>query len=326
MKSWIVKELGDPVVALDLIDKNRPSVSDGEVLIKVEAAALNFFDILQCQGKYQERHELPFTIGAEIAGTVIESSKGSQFKVGDRVSALPKLPNGGLSELVAVSNESVFPILDAISYEEASAMMITYHTAYNALHTCANLKQGEVLVVHAGAGGVGSAAIQLGKAAGALVIATAGGKEKGSICREAGADVVIDYLTEDFVDIIKKHTNGRGADVIFDPVGGEIFDKSRKCIAFAGRILAIGFAGGSISEVPVNHILVKNYSVVGVHWGLFAKLFPEKVKKEHEILMHLYKKRAFRPLIQKVFQFTEVPEALTQLSNRASWGKLVVKV
>lgn len=324
MRQWVVQQLGDPKDALKLIESERPDSQVGEVLIEVAAAALNYFDILQCQGKYQEKHELPFTIGAEVAGMVVEAGENSGFRAGDRVAGLPQLPRGGLSELVAVHQDSVFHIPDSLSYAKAASMMITYHTAYYALHTCANLKEGEVLLVHAGAGGVGSAAIQLGKAAGATVIATAGGPEKVDICTRLGADLAIDYLSEDFVELVKKYTNGTGADVIFDPVGGDIFDRSRKAVAFAGRILAIGFAGGTISQAPVNHLLIKNYSIIGIHWGLFARLFPEKVKEEHGKLMELYEKRLIQPLIQKEYSFTEAPEALTALSNRKSWGKLVV--
>lgn len=326
MKAWLVKELGDPKEALHLEELSKPTVADHEVLITVEATALNFFDILLCQGKYQERPELPFAIGAEVAGTVIGVSKGSKFRVGDRVSALPKLPSGGLAEIVAVSEELVYPVPDFVSSVHATSMIITYHTAYYALHECGNIKEGEVLLVHAGAGGVGSAAIQLGKVAGAFVIATAGGEEKVNICEKLGADMVIDYLSDDFVDIVKKHTDGRGADVIFDPVGGDVFDRSRKCISFAGRLLTIGFAGGTIPSVPINHILVKNYSVVGVHWGLFAKLKPQKVVEEHNELMNLYEKGLINPLIYREFQFDEVPEALQLLAGRKTWGKLVVRV
>lgn len=205
-------------------------------------------------------------------------------------------------------------------------MIITYHTAFYALHECGNIKEGDVLLVHAGAGGVGSAAIQLGKAAGAFVIATAGGEDKVNTCKDLGADVVIDYLSEDFVQIVKEHTNGRGADLIFDPVGGDVFDRSRKCISFAGRILVIGFAGGSIPTVPTNHLLIKNYSVVGVHWGLFAKLKPDQVMKNHNQLMALYEKELVKPIIYREFHFDEVPEALHLLAGRKTWGKLVVKL
>ena len=170
-------------------------------------------------------------------------------------------------------------------------MFITYQTAYYALHRNAHLLAGETLLVHAGSGGVGSAAIQLGKAAGATVIATAGSDEKTQVCKELGADFVINYRSNDFVQIVKEITDGKGADVIFDPVGGDTFDRSRKCIAFEGRILVIGFAGGRIADAPTNHALIKNYSIVGVHFGLFRNLMPKEVMKAHLELMELYEKR-----------------------------------
>ena len=234
MKGWLVKELGNHNDVLTIGKLEKPARQENELLIEVRATALNFFEILVCQGKYQEKPPLPFTIGSEISGTVVDSSEGSCFKVGQRVIAQLRLPNGGLTEYVSVEEDSVFPIPDNMDWNEAAAFFVTYHTAYYSLFNRTNIQPGEVLLVHAGAGGVGSAAIQLGKSCGAFVIATAGGEEKIRICRELGADFTIDYLQEDFVKIVKEATNGRGADVIFDPVGGKVFDQSRKCIAFIG--------------------------------------------------------------------------------------------
>ena len=290
MNTWQVTQLGDPQDALRLGDTSKPVPKAGEVLIKVEAIALNFFDILQCQGKYQEKHPLPFTPGAEVSGIIEELGDGISFSVGQRVLATPHLPKGGFSEYVVVAEKSVFPIPDSLSYNEAAALFITYQTAYYALHRNAHLLAGETLLVHAGSGGVGSAAIQLGKAAGATVIATAGSDEKIQVCKELGADFVINYRSNDFVQIVKEITDGKGADVIFDPVGGDTFDRSRKCIAFEGRILVIGFAGGRIADAPTNHALIKNYSIVGVHFGLFRNLMPKEVMKAHLELMDLYEK------------------------------------
>jgi len=327
MKGWLVRELGDPSEALTLeSDLVRPKIGENEVLIKVEATALNFFDILLCQGKYQEKPPIPFTIGSELSGTVVQAGNESKFKEGQRIMALPDLPNGGLVEYIAIKENKVFPIPNSMSWEEGASMFVTYHTSYYALHNRANLKSGEVLLVHAGAGGVGSAAIQLGKAAGAFVIATAGGEDKVKVCKELGADMVIDYLNEDFVQIVKEATDGKGADVIYDPVGGKVFDRSRKCIAFDGRILVIGFASGTIPEIAINHILVKGYSVVGVHWGYFMQLTDQAtIENEHEALMKLYNEGKIKPLIYKTFQFDQVKEALELLGNRQTWGKLVVR-
>lgn len=325
MNTWQVTQLGDPQDALSLVDIPKPVPKAGEVLIKVEAIALNFFDILQCQGKYQEKHPLPFTPGAEISGVIEECGDGIDFSVGQRVLATPHLPKGGFSEYVVVAEKSVFPIPDSLSYNEAAALYITYQTAYYALHRNAHLLAGETLLVHAGSGGVGSAAIQLGKAAGATVIATAGSDEKIQVCKELGADFVINYRSNDFVEIVKEITEGKGADVIFDPVGGDTFDRSRKCIAFEGRILVIGFAGGRIADAPTNHALIKNYSIVGVHFGLFRNLMPQEVMKAHLELMDLYKKGMIKPLIYNEFAFGEIPDALDLLADRKTWGKLIVK-
>ncbi|WP_156289672.1 NADPH:quinone oxidoreductase family protein [Oceanobacillus salinisoli] len=327
MKGWIVRELGKPNDVLKLeTNLKEPKMDNNEVLIKVEAAALNFFEILLCQGKYQIKPSLPFTIGAEVSGTVIKTNNNSKFEVGERVLALPELPKGGLVERVSVKEESVHPIPDSMPWEEAASMFITYHTSYYALKKRANIKKGEVLLVHAGAGGVGSAAIQLGKASGAYVIATAGGEGKVKICKELGADIAINYLQEDFVKIVNRVTDGKGADVVYDPVGGQVFERSRKCIAFNGRILVIGFASDNIPSIPLNHILVKNYSVVGVHWGYYANVSSHAVEKDHEELMKLYGEGKIKPLIYKNYEFTDVTNALQLLAERKTWGKLVVKL
>jgi len=325
MRSWMVTELGEPKDVLKLEEVPKPAVEAGKVLVEVESSSLNFFDILLCQGKYQERPPIPFTPGAEISGIIRSVGEGCKLKAGQRVIATPELPKGGLSEWVSVPEDSVYVISESVSAGEAAAMFITYHTSYYALYHRANIQKGEVLLVHAGAGGVGSAAIQLGKAKGAKVIATAGGQEKVQICKDLGADVAIDYLSDDFVDIVKKESDGFGADVIFDPVGGDVFDRSRKCIAFDGRLLAIGFASGRIPDAPVNHALIKNYSIVGVHWGLFRKRNPDKVKEIHENLMQLYELGAIRPLLYKEYNFADVPDALKVLADRQTYGKLIVK-
>jgi len=325
LKAWVVSELGDPQQALRFIDKPLPEPGVGEVLIKVEAASANFFDVLLCQGKYQERPELPFTPGAEVAGTVVAVGARSSLQIGQRVLATPQLPNGGFSEFVATPENFVYPIPDELPWTEAAGMYITYQTAYYALHHRANLQAREVLLVHAGAGGVGSAAIQLGKAIGAMVISTAGGSEKVQICRDLGADVAIDYFTENFADKVMEVTEGKGADVIFDPVGGDVFDLSRKCISFGGRILVIGFAGGRIAEVPTNHILLKNYSVVGVGFGLFSKIMSMNVRQNHDQLMHLYLQNKIKPLVFKEFALKDLPNALELLSTRKTWGKLILR-
>jgi NADPH:quinone reductase len=323
MRAWQIQQLGDPEQALKLVEAEEPTPAPGEVVIEVEAAALNFFDILLCRGEYQERPELPFTPGGEISGTVREVGEGVEMQAGQHVIATPPLPRGGYAGKVAVPASSVFPTPESIPFEKAAALPITYQTSHVALHHRAQLKADETVLVHAGAGGVGSAAIQLAKAAGARVIATAGGPEKVEICRKLGAQIAIDYREENFIEVVKEATEGRGADVVFDPVGGDTFDGSRRCVAFEGRILVIGFAGGRIADAPTSHVLVKNYSVVGMHWGLYNRVMPELVRNTHDDLIHLYEDGKIDPLIFRTVPFEELPKALKLLGSRGTYGKLV---
>ena len=323
MKTWRVQELGDPKQALKLEEVDEPTPKRGEVIVEVEAASLNFFDALLCRGEYQERPDLPFTPGAEVSGTVSQVGEGVDLREGSRVLATPPLPNGGFAERVAVPAESVFAIPDDMPFDAAAAMHIVYQTAYFALHRRASLKEGETVLVHAGAGGVGSATIQLARAAGARVIATAGGAEKVEVCRKLGAEITVDYREENFIEVVKEATEGRGADVVFDPVGGDVFDGSRRCVAFEGRIVVIGFAGGRIAEAPTNHLLVKNYSVVGLHWGLYARVMPNLIPETHEALMRLYENGDINPLIYESVPFEDLPDALERLAGRGTYGKLV---
>ena len=323
MRAWQVQRLGDPEQALELARVEEPVPESNEVVIEVEAAALNFFDILLCRGEYQERPDLPFTPGGEISGTVREAGEG--VRAGQRVIATPPLPRGGYAEMVSVPESSVFPIPESMPFEKAAALPITYQTAHVALHHRAHLQAGETVLVHAGAGGVGSAAIQIANAVGARVIATAGGPEKVEVCRGLGAEISIDYREENFIEVVKEATEGLGADVIFDPVGGDVFDGSRRCVAFEGRIVIIGFAGGRIAEAPTNHVLVKNYSVVGMHWGLYTRVMPDLIRSTHEDLISLYERGEIGPLIFKTVAFEELPQALDLLGSRGSYGKVVMR-
>src|SRR3954466_711502 len=219
MRAWRVHELGEPADVLTLDDIERPTPGPGQVLVKVRAAALNFFDGLMIRGTYQEKPPLPFTPGTEICGELVETGQ----PVLGSVAGGP----GGYAEYALMDADAAWPVPDGMSDDKAAALYITYQTGYVGLHRRAHLQPGEWLLVHAGAGGVGSAAIQLGKAAGAHVIATAGGPEKGQGCRDPGADHVVDYTADDFVPVVKEVTGGHGADVVYDPVGGDVFDKSR---------------------------------------------------------------------------------------------------
>ena len=325
MRAWQVHELGDPWEVLKLEEVKEPEPGPGEVVVEVEAAALNFFDALLCRGEYQERPELPFIPGGEATGTIVAVGEDVDLEEGLRVIATP-FPSGGYAEKVTVPAQGgVFPIPDDMPSEAAAALHVAYQSAFFGLHRRANLSVGETVLVHAGAGGVGSAAIQIARAAGARVISTAGGSEKVEICRELGAEIAVDYEEENFVDAVKEATEGRGADVIFDPVGGEVFDLSRRCVAFEGRIVIVGFTGGKIADAPTNHLLVKNYSVVGLHWGLYNKKIPELIAETHDTLIRLYVDGQIDPLIFETVPFEEVPQKLELLSTRKTYGKLVTK-
>ncbi len=328
MKAWLVSELGDPQDVLKWTDVPDVQPGPGQVKVKVEAAALNFPDILLCQGKYQITPTLPFTPGVEISGEVVELGEGvNDIKVGDKVFGGPQSASGaggGYAEYALMSAADILTAPPGMPAEEAAGYLLTYQTSWVALHTRGQIKAGDVVLVHAAAGGVGSSAIQIAKAAGATVIATAGGPAKKQVCLDLGADFAIDYNSEDFVSIVKEVTNGHGADIVYDPVGGDVFDKSTKCIAFEGRILIIGFTSGRMAESKTNHVLVKNYSVVGVHWGYYRKMRPEVIPEADKALAKLYAEGKIKPHISKVYPFAELPEALAALASRKTTGKVVV--
>ena len=316
MRAWRVHRLGDPSEVMSLDEVDRPTPGKGQVLVKVRAAALNFPDVLMAQGVYQEKPPLPFTPGIELCGELVET--------GQRVLGSPSGGPGAFADYALMDAVAVWPVPEGMPDEKAAALYLTYQTGYVGLHRRAGLRAGEVLLVHAGAGGVGSAAIQLGKAAGATVIATAGGARKVEVCRQLGADHAIDYTTEDFVAAVKDLTNGHGADVIYDPVGGDVFDKSRRCIAFEGRLVVVGFTSGRIPEVPANHVLVKNYSVVGLHWGLYRKHDPAVFGMVHEELARLWSEGHIDPLVSQALPLEEAPQALKALADRNTVGKVVL--
>jgi NADPH2:quinone reductase len=323
-----VHELGEPEAVMRAEDVPLPEPRPGEVRLRVHAASLNFPDVLMCRGEYQVKPSLPFTPGAEVAGIVDALGPGvDTVAVGDRVLAIPTFGPGAYAEYTtATAGGGVFPIPDAMPFGAASALHVVYQTGHLALHRRAHLRPGEVLLVHAGAGGVGSAAIQLGRTAGARVIATAGGPDKVRVCKQLGAELAIDYREHDFVDAVKEFTGGRGADVVYDPVGGDTYDRSTKCIAFEGRILIIGFTGGRFAEARTNHVLIKNYSVVGVHWGLYNMMNPALVRETHDELIGLYEQGAIDPLISETVTLDEVPAALARLGSRATYGKVVCEL
>jgi NADPH:quinone reductase len=324
MKAWQVTQLGEPVDALALNEVPDPEAGSGQVLVRVRAAAANFPDLLMCRGLYQVRPELPFTPGVELCGEIVAVGAGvSGFSVGDRVIGGPVQPTGGFGELAVMRADAILPAPDGLDDAEAAAFFITYQTGWFGLRRRARLAAGETLLVHAAAGGVGSGAVQLGKAAGARVIGVVGGERKAEAARVLGADVVIDRYEQDFVEVVKEVTGGRGADVVYDPVGGEAYARSTKCIAFEGRILVVGFASGQIPTVTLNHALIKNYSIVGLHWALYASKDPQSIKDAHVALSGLVADGLIRPLVSERLPLGAVAGGLARLAEGDVVGRLV---
>jgi NADPH2:quinone reductase len=324
MKALQVEELGAPIDVLKMVEIDSPEPGPGEVRIQIYAAALNFADELLSRGLYQLKPSLPFTPGMEVAGEVTAVGEGVNIEIGRRVMAVPALPKGGLAQECLAEARNCFTVPKDIEFHQAAAILIPYQTSHTALHRRAKLQVGETLLVHAGAGGVGSAAIQLGVAAGATVIATAGGPEKVEICKQLGAHHAIDYRAGDFVDEVKAITNGRGADVIYDPVGGEVFDRSRKCIAWEGRIVVVGFAGGTIPQIPANQLMFRNYSVVGCYMGGYSDRDRTYMDEIFTEIFDMVRKGIIKPLINKRLPLAEAPAAITALAARGTVGKVII--
>ncbi len=322
MKAMIATQWGEPS-EMQYAEVPDPLPGPGQVLIDVKAIGCNFPDILIVQGKYQMKPPLPFSPGHEVAGIVLAVGAGvTRVHPGQRVFAMIDL--GGYAERAVADDTRVFAIPDAMSFEEAAAFALVNQTSYAALVHRAQMQVGEWLLVHAAAGGVGLAAVQIGKALGGRVIATAGTAAKLEIARQSGADVLINYQSEDWVERVKHVTDGHGADVIYDPVGGDVFDGSSKCIAFEGRLLVVGFAGGRIPSIAANRILLKNMSVVGVHWGMYQHLGSPRVDEWMSALFAMYGKGQVWPVIYKTYHLAEAAKALEAIASRASYGKVVL--
>ncbi|MFE7319135.1 NADPH:quinone oxidoreductase family protein [Streptomyces sp. NPDC057555] len=324
MKAWRVHANGEPRAVMRLEEVPDPQPGPGQLLLRVRAAGVNFPDALLCRGQYQVRPPLPFTPGVEICGEVLAAGEGAAGAIGARVLAQPALPGGGFAELAVVDAATVRPAPEALDDAEAAALHIGYQTGWFGLHRRARLQAGETLLVHAAAGGVGSAAVQLGKAAGARVIGVVGGPEKARTARELGCDLVLDRRTDDLVAAVKDATGGHGADVVYDPVGGDAYTKSTKCIAFEGRIVVVGFAGGTVPAPGLNHALIKNYAILGLHWGLYATKDPAAVDACHEELTKLAAQGAIAPLIGARVPLTAAADAVQRVADGDSVGRLVV--
>lgn len=325
MKAWRIEELGDPRAALSLQDIPVPHPGAGQVGVRVLGAALNFPDVLMCQGKYQVRPPLPFTPGVELCGEVTALGEDVDgVAVGTRIIGSPAMPSGGFAQFAVLDAADAHEAPACLDDAQAASFYIGYQTSWFALHRRAALQPGETLLVHAAAGGVGSSAVQLGKAAGARVIGVVGGPEKAGFARELGADIVIDRHSEDFVQVVKDATDGAGADVIYDPVGGDTYDRSTKCIAFEGRIVVIGFAGGRIQSAALNHALIKNYSILGLHWGLYKSKIPELMTQCHATLSQMAQDGVAVPLVSERIRLDGLPDALQRLADGKTVGRVVL--
>jgi NADPH2:quinone reductase len=324
MKAWRVNDWSEPE-QMEFAEIPVPEPKPGEIRIKNRAAALNFYDILMIQGKYQVKPPLPFTPGSEVAGIVDDIGEGAHgFEIGDRVQAMAS--GGTFCEYSTAPANKTFRLPDAMSFEEGAAMIVIYQTSYFALTHRTQVKPGEWLLVHAAAGGVGLSALQIGLALGARVIATAGSEEKLQFCLSQGAEYALNYRNADWVDQVKQITEGRGADLIYDPVGGDVFDLSTKCIAHEGRLLVIGFAGGAIPSIAANRILLKQISIIGVYWGGYLEHHPQYMHETQAALFKMYEAGRIKPVVSHQYPLANAVEALNSLATRKSYGKVVLVI
>ncbi|EDY43328.1 NADPH:quinone oxidoreductase family protein [Streptomyces sp. SPB074] len=315
MRAWQVAETGEPERVMRLVETERPEPGPGQLLVRVLAADVNFPDALLCRGQYQIRPPLPFTPGVELCGRAED---------GRRLIGTPVLPHGGFAEYALLEEAASLPAPEALDDAEAAALHIGYQTGWFGLHRRARLQSGETLLVHAAAGGVGSAAVQLGKAAGARVIGVVGGPGKAEAARALGCDLVLDRHTDDIVAAVKEFTGGRGADVVYDPVGGDSYTKSAKCVAFEGRIVVVGFTSGTIPAPALNHAMVKNYAILGLHWGLYARYAPETIAACHRELTRLAAEGVVKPLVSERVPLEEAASAVGRVAGGRSTGRICV--
>jgi NADPH2:quinone reductase len=324
MRAWQVTALGEPVDVLRLGEVPEPVPGRGQVAVRVRAAAANFPDVLMARGHYQVRPPLPFTPGIEACGDVVALGEGvTHVAVGDRVLGGAEIPTGSFADVTLMSGTDTFRAPDSLDDAQAASLHLAYQTGWFGLHRRARLQAGETLLVHAAAGGVGSAAVQLGKAAGARVIAVVGSAVKAEVASSLGADVVVDRSREDFVAVVKDVTGGRGADVVYDPVGGAAYTGSAKCVAFEGRIVVVGFTSGEIPSPALSHALVKNYSIVGLHWGLYRTLGIDLVHEAYAELARLSDEGKISPLVSERIALDAVPDALQRLAAGTTTGRVV---
>ena len=324
MKALLCKAFG-PASSLQLEDIPSPTPKANEVLLDVHAAGVNFPDSLIIQGKYQFKPPFPFAPGGEAAGVISAvGDKVSQYRVGQRVMALTGW--GSFAEQVCVPAYNLLPMPDGMDFASAAAFGMTYGTSMHALKQRGNLQPGETLLVLGASGGVGLAAVEIGKAMGATVIAAASSAEKLEVARQAGADQLINYREQSLKEELKKLTGGKGVDVIYDPVGGPLFEEAFRCIAWNGRLLVIGFASGEIPALPANLPLLKGASLVGVFWGAFAQRQVQDNVANFQQLFAWYAEGKLKPLVSQRYSLAEAGQAIDALAERRAVGKLVIDV
>jgi NADPH:quinone reductase len=324
MKAVVCDAFGPPE-SLQVRDMPSPVVSKGTVKIRVRAAGVNFPDTLIIQGKYQFKPPFPFTPGGEVSGEVMEIGEGvSHVKVGDKVIGMTL--HGGFAEEVIVPGTGCYVMPDSMTYEEAAGFTMTYGTSHHALKQRANIQPGETMLVLGAAGGVGLTAVELGKAMGAKVIAAASTDEKLALAQTYGADHILNYANLDIREGIKLITNGKGVDVVYDPVGGDYAEPSFRSMAWKGRYLVVGFASGPIPSLPLNLPLLKGASIVGVFWGGFTTQEPLEHAKNMTELFALYSDGKLKPHVSTVFPMEKVADALYSLMGRQAQGKVILKI
>lgn len=321
MKAIVCRQFG-PISSLEFTDMEMPQPGPREVVIEAQAIGVNFPDGLLVQGLYQAKPPTPFVPGMEVVGIITAvGTQVTRHKAGQRVAAVSTL--GAYAQFVKVHQNAVMPVPADADAGEVTALMCGYGTAHHALKQRAMLKEGETLVVTGAAGLTGLAAVQIGKAMGARVIGVASSAHKRELALKNGADIVLPY--ENLKDALKQATGGNGVDVAFDVVGGEPFDALTRSMAWGGRLLVIGFAGGTIPQFPVNLALVKGYSVVGVFWGAFTQREPKSFGENMAELMAWYQSGKVRPHVEKVFALAQAAQALEFIHNRQAAGKIVLK-
>ena len=324
MKAYICREFG-PVESHKVEEIADPRAEAGQVVVDVKAAGVSFPDVLIVQGKYQFQPPFPFSPGGEIAGIISEVGEGVvDWKVGDRVIAMTG--NGGIAEKVVAFEMTLMPLPETMDFKDGAAFPLNYGTTYHALKQRGQLQAGETLLVTGAGGGVGTTAIEIGKAMGARVIAAASTDEKLEIAKNLGADEVINYSDGELKEKVKALTDGLGADVIYDPIGGDIFMQCMRCINWKGRVLVIGFASGPIPEVPTNLALLKGCSIVGVFWGRFTGAEPEENSQNFDELFALHAEGKLKPQITKSYSLDDAAEAISSLENRKATGKVVIEM